>query len=188
MTATPPSHPAMQRLVAEHGVIASMMTALDGEIASLESTGAFDIDLVRLILRYMGEYPDRFHHPKEEALFDIAAARDAGFTRLASGIRTEHADLPAVTEELQGILQTIELGQSMPRDEVLARLRSYSDSQRAHMATERDEIFPALEKILSEADWAEGEARARAIEDPLGGGQDPGPYRRLQALILPAAA
>jgi len=52
--------------------------------------GEFDIDLVRLIIRYMEEYPDRFHHPKEELLFDAAGDRDPEFRERATVIRSQH--------------------------------------------------------------------------------------------------
>lgn len=178
--------PTLQRIVAEHKAIAAMMNAMEAEIIELEAKGAFDIDLVRLILSYMAEYPDRFHHPKEELLFAAATAKDPAFGALAAGIREEHEDLPGVTAALQETLRVIEIGQSMPLDEVLGALKSYVARQRAHMAAEKDRLFPALLAILDGDDWAAAEAKAAAIEDPLAGGADPGPYRRLQDLILAA--
>lgn len=178
--------PTLQRIVAEHKAIAAMMNVMEAEIIELEAKGAFDIDLVRLILSYMAEYPDRFHHPKEELLFAAAAAKDPSFEELADGIHNEHEDLPGITAALQETLHVIEIGQSMPLDEVLGALKSYVARQRAHMAAEKDLLFPALQAILNEDDWTMAEAQAAAIEDPLAGGSDPGPYRRLQDLILAA--
>lgn len=179
--------PTLDRIVAEHKVIASMMNAMEAETNALEASGSFDLDLVRLILRYMSEYPDRFHHPKEELLFDAAAAKDGGFATVVANVRGEHQRLPGLTEALLTTLETLEIGASMPRDKVLASLRAYVEQERHHMAQERDDIFPALEMLLSAEDWTTAEAKANALEDPLAGGSDPGPYQRLQALILPEA-
>lgn len=182
------THPTLQRIVAEHKVIAAMMDAMETEISALETAGAFDMDLVRLILRYMAEYPDRFHHPKEELLFDAGAAKDKGFAVLVAGIRSEHAGLPGLTSHLSDVLEALEIGDSMPRDEVLCALRDYVARERDHMRREREDIFPRLEALLSEAEWASAEERAAAIDDPLFHGRDPGTFRRLQDLILPEAA
>lgn len=178
--------PTLQRIVTEHRTIAAMMDAMEAEIIELEAKGAFDIDLVRLILSYMAEYPDRFHHPKEELLFAAAAAKRPAFADLAATIHEEHEDLPGTTAALQVTLDVIVIGQSMPLDDVLGALKSYVMRQRAHMAAEKDHLFPALLEILGADDWTVAEAQAAAIEDPLAGGADPGPYRRLQDLILAA--
>ncbi|NYZ11265.1 hemerythrin domain-containing protein [Azospirillum sp. RWY-5-1] len=178
--------PTLQRIVAEHKAIAAMMNVMEAEIIELEAKGAFDIDLVRLILSYMAEYPDRFHHPKEELLFAAATAKRPSFATLAAAIHDEHENLPGATEDLLKTLDVIEIGQSMPLDEVLGALKSYVVNQRAHMAAEKDQLFPALLEILGADDWTVAEAQAAAIEDPLAGGSDPGPYRRLQDLILAA--
>lgn len=175
---------ALQRIVDEHKAIAAMMNVMEAEITELEAKGAFDIDLVRLILSYMADYPDRFHHPKEELLFAAAAAKTPSFAQLAAGIHDEHEELPGATADLQKTLDVIGIGQSMPLDEVLGALKSYVARQRAHMAAEKEGLFPALLDILTEDDWAMAETQAVAIEDPMAGGADPGPYRRLQELIL----
>lgn len=182
------SHPTLQRIIAEHKVIAAMMDAMDAEITALETQGAFDIDLVRLILRYMAEYPDRFHHPKEEVLFDAAEAKDSSFAAMAATVRDEHNGLPGQTAHLAEMLSTLEIGQSMPLGDVLRALHDYVSKEREHMRRERDEVFPRLEALLTDEQWEDAEACAQQIDDPLFHGGTPGPFRRLQDLILPKAA
>lgn len=174
----------LERIDAEHKVIAAMMTALEAETAALETQGFFDLDLVRLILRYMYDYPDRFHHPKEEVLFDVAAAKNADFAERVQGLRGQHDDLPSMTENLMATIDAIEMGESLPRQQVLSALKTYAVRQREHIASERDDIFPALEGVLSDDDWRAAAERIAEMEDPLTGGADPGPYRRLQSIIL----
>lgn len=174
----------LERLHTEHKVIAAMMNALEAETAAFEAAGAFDLELVGLILRYMDEYPDSFHHPKEEVLFDAAEARDEALGVRLRGLRGQHDALPGLTQQLMVVMNAIEFGQSMPREEVLAALRAYIAQQRAHIATERDDVFPLLESVLQPEDWALAERRSAQMEDPLAGGRDPGPYKRLQDIIL----
>jgi len=174
----------LERINAEHKVIAAIMNVLETEVSALESKGEFDIDLVRLIIRYMEEYPDRFHHPKEELLFDAAAARDPEFRERASVIRSQHRALPELTANVKAIIDAIDFGESRPRADVLKTLRAYIDYERSHIVSEAGGLFPDLDDILSPEDWALAEVKVAAMEDPLTGGKDPGPYKRLQALIL----
>jgi hemerythrin-like domain-containing protein len=176
---------ALRRLNAEHAVISAMMTALEAETVALEREGSFDLDLARLILRYMAEYPDRFHHPKEEMLFDAAAAKNGDFAARIGGVRQQHDALPGLTARVKETLDAIEMGESLPRPQVLQTLKAYVAQQRAHIVVEENEVFPALVGLLDEDEWAVAENRAAAMEDPLAGGTDPGPYKRLQGLILP---
>lgn len=174
----------LERINAEHKVIARIMNVFEDEVNALESKGEFDIDLVRLIIRYMEEYPDRFHHPKEELLFDAVAARDPEFRERASVIRAQHRALPDLTAEVKAIVEAIDFGESRPRIEVLRTFRAYIEYERDHIVSESGGLFPDIDDILSPEDWALAEARVAALEDPLTGGRDPGPYKRLQDLIL----
>lgn len=174
----------LERIAAEHRIIGAMMSALESETAALEREGTFDLDLVRLILRYMRDYPDRFHHPKEEMLFDAAAAKNHDFAVRIAGVRQQHNALPGLTERVAEVIEAIDMGESLPRSQVLQTLRAYVAQQRAHLVIEDSEIFPQLTGILDAEEWLAAEARAAAMEDPLAGGNDPGPFKRLQGLIL----
>lgn len=174
----------LERINAEHRVIAAIMNVLEAEVNALEEKGEFDIDLVRLIIRYMEEYPDRFHHPKEELLFDAAASRDPEFRERVSAIRSQHRALPGLTSGVKAIIDAIDFGESRPRGEVLRTLRAYIDNERSHIVSESGSLFPELDDILSPEDWELADQRVAQLEDPLTGGADPGPYKRLQALIL----
>jgi hemerythrin-like domain-containing protein len=181
------SSATFDQITREHAVIAAMMDLLDREVGDLASLGHFDIDLVRLILRYMNEYPDRFHHRREELLFDVATGKDASFATCAEGIRAEHSNLPDTTAQLADLVERIELGEAMPRDVVLGKLRGYIVRQREHIRNENEEVFPAMLSILNADDWSQADSQNARIDDPLAGGRDPGPFRRLQELILSAS-
>lgn len=174
----------LERIEGEHRTIAAMMDVLARETLAFETVGAFDLDLVRLILRYMSEYPDRFHHPKEEALFDLAQGRSADFAAAAAMIRHDHDEIPAATRRLAEMMEGLELGRDMHRDMVLGALRLYVRRQREHMERETADVFPLLTVLLTPEDWAEAAARMDAVEDPLHGGSDAGPFARLREVIL----
>lgn len=178
---------ALERIEAEHRIIAAMMDAVERETRAFESEGAFDMDLVRLTLRYMSEYPDRFHHPKEEALFDLAGKRSDDFAAAAAMIRHDHGEMPAATDQLARMMEGLELGRNMPRDEVLGAMKRYVRRQREHMERETADVFPLLQTLLTPEDWAEAAAKMDAVEDPLHGGSDVGPFARLREVILEAA-
>lgn len=71
----------------------------------------------------------------------------------------------------------------MLREDVEAHGRELIGTLRAHKRLEDDEAFPIALERLSEEDWAQIEAQAPNLEDPLFGTLDPLRYRALYARL-----
>ena len=73
-TKKPPEHTAMMKtLLAEHRHMATMLKVLEKQLDLIEADGNINKNVVYETLYYMTEYPDRFHHPREDAMFQRAA-------------------------------------------------------------------------------------------------------------------
>ena len=53
----------------DHRVLAHILEALDRQQALIHAGHEPDYELLEEILSYMADYPDRFHHPTEDAIF-----------------------------------------------------------------------------------------------------------------------
>jgi len=152
-----------------------------------EPDGFFDV--LRAMLFYIDEFPERLHHTKETELLFPRVARLAPQTAPAiAQLNNDHARGEATGRELQHLLLAWQLIGDSRRAAFDAAAKAYLEFYLAHMRLEETEILPAAEKVLSAADWAELDAAFATNCDPLTGKypRDPA-YDRLFSKIVSQA-
>jgi len=154
----------------------AVMDAVEREIAAAVAGRPLDADLIVLSLRYLRDFPEWFHHPREEALFALAIRKDPSREAALAPVMAEHDAQPASNERLLDAFEALAEDGGQPPDDTLTELRRYIEDQRRHMQRENEEIFPVLLAVLDEADWT---FEALDIADPLHGTRDPGAFRPL---------
>jgi hemerythrin-like domain-containing protein len=167
-------------------VIARLLDMAEEQVDRIDRSEAPDLELLDLILRYVLDYPDRFHHPKENLVFARLRARNPGREADVAALLAEHEDLPPLTHRFAELVCQVEADASVPRARFVEEARRYIAVQRAHMARENALVLPAALAELDDEDWAAIDRAAIAVADPLNGGGDPGPFERLRDLILAA--
>lgn len=171
----------------EHAALAAMLRSL----TMMVKRGTGDepekfFDVLRAMLFYIDEFPERLHHPKESDLLFPRVARLAPET-MDSIIRLErdHGSSEAAVRELQHLLLAWELMGDSRHMAFDTAVKRYVDFYLEHMQLEETEILPAAERVLSDADWKELDAAFALNCDPLTGKypRDPA-YDRLFTRIV----
>ena len=127
-----------------------------------------DFQVFRSMLRYIDEYPERLHHPKEDAyLFARLLARFPQSARLVEGLTGEHAHGAKLIRELERRLVFFEEGWPSGAGEFLGAVDAYADFHWKHMRKEEVELLPLAEKHLTAEDWRAIDAAFKANEDPM---------------------
>lgn len=143
-------------------------------------------DVMRAMLFYIDEFPERLHHPKEtELLFPrvAAAAPDVGVA--VARLDRDHEYTEHAVREIQHLLLGWELLGEARRQVFVDAFTQYVNLYLAHMRLEEQEILPAAEKYLSEADWKLLDAAFEENCDPLTGKYKPDPvYEQLFSRIV----
>ena len=70
----------IQKLNQDHHRLAELLNVLDEQMDLLDSDIEFDSELTLGVLEYIKYYPDVFHHPLEELIFDRSACSKRHFT------------------------------------------------------------------------------------------------------------
>lgn len=173
----------------EHQALAAMLRSLRMLVESAHRQGTLPpFEVLRAMLLYVDEFPERLHHPKEEGLlFPRVRARCPALAAVLDRLQADHgAGLPRLREVEHALLCWEVLGE--PRREAFEHaLRDYIDFYLSHMALEEREVLPAAERHLSAADWAEMDAAFAANQDPLTGHEPPPDYRPLFSRIVALA-
>lgn len=183
-------HSSLQIIREEHSSLAAMLQSLR---LMLERGPAKDerqfFDVLRAMLFYIDEFPEKLHHTKESALLFPKVLKAA--PEVASHLdrlEQDHAHSEAGVRELQHLLMAWEMLGDSRREAFETKCTRYLDAYMDHMRLEESVILPEAIKHLSAEDWAELDAAFEQNTDPLNGryARDP-VYDRLYSRIVSTA-
>jgi hemerythrin-like domain-containing protein len=125
-----------------------------------------DISLLLDIMDYIQHYPDRFHHPLEEASFDYLSEHHQGDADAIDVIRAEHKILEHSSSKVRTLLNSINLGEPVPLDKLQTTLAEFHTEQLDHLRREERTVFRDI-KALDDAASAAILSRVESLHDPL---------------------
>jgi hemerythrin-like domain-containing protein len=185
------NHRALQVLRDEHGALAAVLRSLQ----LMLDKGPGDqperfFDVLRAMLFYIDEFPERLHHPTESnLLFPKLARARPELMPVIRQLESDHVQGEGRVRELQHLLLGWELIGDSRRAPFAAALDVYVQFYLAHMRVEEQLLLPAAQQSLSPADWAELDAAFEAHRDPLASGvHEPGYDRLFTRIVLSAPA
>lgn len=155
----------------EHAAVAAMLRSL----SLMVQRGPGDapdkfFDVLRAMLFYIDEFPERQHHPKEsELLFPKVLQVAPQVGAVIDRLDQDHARSEAAVRELQHYLLAWELLGDSRRAVFEQAARSYVDAYLGHMRLEETDVLPVAEHALQEQDWAELDEAFRRNRDPMSG-------------------
>lgn len=174
----------------EHASLAAMLQSMRMLVdkGPGESRRQF-FDVLRAMLFYIDEYPERLHHPKESnLLFPKVIRASKKVMGAIDKLERDHQYSEKAARELQHQLLAWELLGTGRREAFLLSFQKYVEFYLAHMHLEESVILPEAEAVLSEADWAEMDAEFEKNADPLTGHYPPpAEYEQLFSLIVQRA-
>ena len=183
---------SLQIIHDEHAALRAMLQSLTMMLdrgPGDEPEGFFDV--VRAMLFYIDEFPEKLHHPKESNLLFPRVARLAPQVMDAIiQLEEDHARSEASVRNLQHLLLGWELIGESRRATFDTAARRYVQAYLAHMQLEETAILPVAQATLSDADWAEIDAAFDANRDPLAakGQRDPVYDRLFTRIVMRAPA
>ena len=145
-------------------------------------------EILRAMLFYIDEFPERSHHPKESRyLFPKLARAAPELAPVIQRLEADHASGERRVRDLQHDLLAWQLVGETRRAAFEQAVTDYVAFYLEHMRTEETTLLPAAERRLSTADWAELDEVFAAGRDPLAGGAVPSCYDRLFTRIVMSA-
>lgn len=144
-----------------------------------------DLKVLRAMLFYISEYPERLHHPKEDAfLFARLRSHTHELDGALDALEAQHHQGEELVHRLEHALIRLEFAGAPACACFADAVEAYAEFYFGHMRVEEETIIPAAEKLLTEADW-------RVIGDAFSSNSDPlenkdlkGDFERLFTLIV----
>ena len=182
---------ALDILHQEHRAIMAVLHCLD-HVTDEVRDGSLepDFELFQAILQYMQDYPDRFHHPKEdEYLFPAVVKKVDGVEKVIDELLDQHREGVRVLADLTWKLEDWE---KAPEDtdkaqDFIELAKSYVDFQRRHAATEERSIMAPARRALDDSDWTRIDAAFTDNDDPMFGSRPKAAYNKLFSRIISLA-
>ena len=179
-------HITLQIIRDEHAALAAVMRSLTMMIerGPLDEPDRF-FDVVRAMLFYIDEFPERLHHPKESDLLFPKVARVAPELMPVIGrLESDHMQGESKVRGLQHLLLAWELIGETRRVAFIDAAQEYAAFYLEHMRIEETQIMPAAETLLEPLDWEMLDAAFLSSRDPLAGGAREPCYDRLFTRIV----
>jgi hemerythrin-like domain-containing protein len=170
----------------EHAALAAMLRSLPLLLDQARRRNELpDFALLRAMLFYVDEFPERLHHHKEdELLFPRVRARCPELAATLDQLERDHEHGERAIRDLEHALLAFEVLGEPRRQAFEHAVQGYVDFYLRHMALEEDVILPAARRALDAADWAEIDAAFAANRDPLAGHEPDDVYRPLFSRIV----
>ena len=161
----------------EHRSLAAVLHALLAQVA----LPAPDPALLRALVFYIDQFPERQHHPKEDAyLFDKLRRRTHEHDALLAALHAQHEAGAALFAEMRRLLDAGDA------PAFAQAVRDFAQAQWQHMRDEEQLVLPAASLHLQAEDWREMAAAFVANGDPrFGAGES---FEQLAARLLELAA
>lgn len=176
---------ALQIIRDEHSSLAAILRSVEQMIkrGPGEQPEQF-FDVVRAMLFYIDEFPEKRHHPKEsELLFPMLQRAAPQLAGVIDALEDDHAQGHARVRELQHLLLCWELLGEMHRAAFVEATHSYVRFYLDHMKVEEMQLLPAA-VALGDADREQLDAAFRSNRDPLGPDGHQSIYERLFTRIV----
>lgn len=161
-------HKSITILHSEHRSLSAVLHGLK-ELARVAQDAKLrpDFQVFRAMLRYVDEYPERLHHPKEDKyLFARLLARAPQTLPLIRRLTAEHEEGARLIRELERSLMFFEEGWPAGAREFQSAVEGYARFHWDHMRVEEKELLPLAEQHLTAEDW-------EWVDDAFAGNQDP---------------
>jgi hemerythrin-like domain-containing protein len=164
-------HTCIQVIYEEHSSITAILKSLRMMIRrGPQDEPEIFFDVLRAMLFYIDEVPEKQHHPKETAfLFPPVAQRSPQCAELIEQLEKEHDKGESSVRELQHLLLGWEMLGDSRRQAFEEATLKFVDFYSEHLRLEESIIIPEAFKVLTEEDWVKLDAAFEKNIDPLSG-------------------
>ena len=170
----------------EHRSLAAVIHGLEFVARQARDQGTPpSFSLLRAMLHYIEAFPEKLHHPKEDAyLFRKLRARTSEFDATLDELERQHVDGHQLVVDLAKSIDAYEADPQRGLPGFAAAVERFSSSQIEHMALEAKVIIPAARAHLTAEDWAEIGAAFASNGDPRFSVDNDEEFRQLFVRII----
>jgi len=157
----------VEQIHQDHINVSKVLDLIEQEVERARNEEMPDLELLQDAMRYMVNYSDLIHHPKEDSMFDRLVQKEPDAAKQVEVLRQEHQTLAELSGAFLEIVKAAESGEFILRDEVIKRGTEYVDFLRSHMDAEEVDLLKRANASLTDQDLDEINAQYASVRDPL---------------------
>lgn len=180
------THATLRIIREEHAALSAVLRSIVLLLAQHRRQGTPpDFAVLRAMLFYVDEFPEKRHHRKEsELLFPKLRARTPLARDLLDHLDEDHGRGERRIRDLEHALLAFEMMGEARREAFEQAAEQYVNFYHAHMRLEEEQLLPLAERVLTDRDWAELDELFSTNRDPLTGHEPESDYRALFKRIV----
>lgn len=162
-------HPTQSQLFADHHNFQRLLNCFEFELAWYEKDQPWRADLAVIldIFDYIQFYPETYHHPTEEGIYELLLEKASEHADLINELKAEHRELEEITRQARLLFNAIASDSVVPMQKLLEVSREFLARQREHMKRENEFIYPLLSQHVSYEEWEHVTGELEQARDPL---------------------
>jgi nucleotide-binding universal stress UspA family protein/hemerythrin-like domain-containing protein len=170
----------------EHRSLAAVIHGLEYLVREArDAQEPASIPLLRAMVHYVRAFPEKLHHPKEDAyLFPLLRARTSEYDDTLDTLDAQHHTGSALVDALDAAVSAYEADRESALPELTRAVGRFASAQMDHMMLEAKVVIPAARQHLTEQDWTLIANAMRDNGDPRFCVDADEEYRHLFARIL----
>ena len=174
----------IESLHEDHRNLGKLLMLLETDWLALQSDNDPNYSLMVDIIEYVYSYPDVFHHPREDLLYQSAMERAPSVKEEIEPMLHQHSELKRCTHGLRDSLNAVLNDALVDKLHLRDEIRDFIDLQRAHILLEESRIYPHIEQLLTLDDINWLDEQQPPATDPLFGEHVEERFRQLYKHIL----
>ncbi|MCF8197224.1 MAG: hemerythrin domain-containing protein [Sulfuritalea sp.] len=141
----------------EHRSLAAVIHGLRFLVHGLRERNATpDFKLLWAMIFYLDEFPEKLHHPKENAyIFSRLRQRTHEADLVVAELEQQHIEGGRHVRELERALGHYEAGMPEGLNQFSVAVEKFAEETLKHMALEENTVIPLAKKFLTPEDWVE---------------------------------
>ena len=162
----------LESLYRDHDNLRRILYLLEQLFIDIYRGTSRDYAMLQRILVYIQEYPERVHHPAEDAMFAIILNNLTCPKRLhrdISSLLKDHSEIENITREAIEAVESVVVSTHTDISEFGKNISRVLDRQRRHILFEEMHIYPYITKYLETGDWEKVSMLLPDIDDPVFG-------------------
>ncbi|WP_428820209.1 hemerythrin domain-containing protein [Microbulbifer sp. MCCC 1A16149] len=140
-------HKHMQNLLDAFELLLQELAQQDRDPATLS--------MILDALDYFSVYPDQWHHPVEDLVFEQLLGKPLDIRDVVEQISREHRAIAEATRSMNRLFYAVANDAAVEREQLFSTAREYISLQREHMRKENEILLPLVNQYLTETDWEE---------------------------------
>jgi len=176
----------LETLYKDHDNLRRILFLAESLLIDLCRGTSCDYPLLQRLLAYIQDYPERVHHPVEDAMLTTIFSNDVGgekFRKDSSALIKDHTAIEKITREAVQAVESLLVEPEQDSARIAGILSTLISRQRSHILFEEVNIYPYISKHLDGEEWKRIAATVPDLDDPVFGDRVRAEYEMLVSAL-----